>query len=70
MPQPSVGRADLFSMVETLLSTSSHEGVPINVISRQLGHANSAVTARYIDHIAPAQVVDAMQRRTWAEPGK
>ena len=48
----------------------AHEGVPINVISRQLGHANSGVTARYIDHIAPAQVIDTMQRRTWTEPGK
>jgi site-specific recombinase XerD len=44
------------------------EGVPVNVISRQLGHANSAVTARYLDHVAPAQVIAAMQHRTWAEP--
>lgn len=48
----------------------AHEGTPINVISRQLGHANSGVTARYIDHLAPGQVIDAMQRRTWTEPGK
>jgi integrase/recombinase XerD len=45
------------------------EGVPVNVISRQLGHANSSVTARYLDHVAPADVVAAMQRRTWREPG-
>lgn len=44
------------------------EGVPVNVISRQLGHANSAVTARYLDHVAPADVVAAMQRRTWDVP--
>jgi site-specific recombinase XerD len=44
------------------------EGVPVNVISRQLGHASSAVTARYLDHVAPADVVAAMQRRTWQEP--
>jgi site-specific recombinase XerD len=44
------------------------EGVPVNVISRQLGHANSSVTARYLDHVAPADVVAAMQRRTWQEP--
>jgi len=47
----------------------AYEGVPVKVISRQLGHANSGVTARYIDHIAPAQVIDTMQRRAWTEPG-
>ena len=41
------------------------EGVPVNVIARQLGHSNSAVTARYLDHVAPADVIAAMQRRTW-----
>ena len=42
------------------------EGVDIGVISRQLGHASIATTARYLDHIAPQQVVDAMKRRVWA----
>jgi site-specific recombinase XerD len=46
------------------------EGVPVNVISRQLGHANSSVTARYLDHVAPAAVIETMQRRTWREPGR
>lgn len=45
------------------------EGVPVNVISRQLGHANSAITARYLDQVAPAQVIETMQQRTWTEPG-
>jgi site-specific recombinase XerD len=45
------------------------EGVPVNVISRQLGHANSSVTARYLDHVAPAAVIETMQRRRWQEPG-
>jgi integrase len=45
------------------------EGVPVNIVSKQLGHASSAVTARYIDHIAPPDVIAAMQARTWAEPG-
>ena len=46
------------------------EGVPVNVISRQLGHANSSVTARYLDHVAPATVIDTMRRRAWTEPGQ
>ncbi len=41
------------------------EGVPVNVVSRQLGHSSSAVTARYIDHISNGEVVDIISRRTW-----
>jgi len=41
------------------------EGIDIGVISRQLGHSSIATTARYLDHIAPQQVVDAMRRREW-----
>jgi site-specific recombinase XerD len=41
------------------------EGVPINVISKQLGHSNIGTTSRYIDHIAPQQVIEAMHKRTW-----
>jgi site-specific recombinase XerD len=32
----------------------SLEGVPVNVIQGQLGHASLGVTSRYIDHLAPA----------------
>lgn len=42
------------------------EGVPLNIIARQLGHSNVATTSRYIDHIAPQDVVDAMKARIWA----
>ena len=41
------------------------EGVPVNVISRQLGHSSIATTARYLDHIQPQEVIEAMQRREW-----
>ncbi|MFG0314666.1 MAG: tyrosine-type recombinase/integrase, partial [Phycisphaerales bacterium] len=42
------------------------EGVPINVISRQLGHSNVGTTSRYIDHISPTQVIETMRARDWA----
>ena len=42
------------------------EGLPVPLIQRQLGHANLATTARYLDHIAPADVIAAMQEREWA----
>ena len=42
------------------------EGVPVNVIQRQLGHSNAATTSRYLDHIAPKEVIETMQQRTWS----
>lgn len=41
------------------------EGVDIAIISRQLGHASITTTARYLDHIAPQAVLDAMRGRKW-----
>lgn len=41
------------------------EGVPINIISRQLGHSNIATTSHYLDHIAPQQVIDTIKGRSW-----
>jgi site-specific recombinase XerD len=41
------------------------EGVDIGIISKQLGHRSIATTARYLDHIAPYQVIQVMQRREW-----
>ena len=43
------------------------EGVPLNVISKALGHSNSATTARYLDHIQPTQVLDTMRARVWPQ---
>jgi integrase len=37
----------------------------VNVIQSQLGHANLAVTDRYLRHVLPVDLVAAMQRRTW-----
>ncbi|MFG0241663.1 MAG: tyrosine-type recombinase/integrase [Phycisphaerales bacterium JB054] len=41
------------------------EGVDIGIISKQLGHRSIATTARYLDHIAPWAVVEAMRGRIW-----
>ena len=41
------------------------EGVPINVIQCQLGHSSAAITSRYLDHIAPQQVIQTMRNRQW-----
>ena len=44
----------------------SQEGVPLPIIQKQLGHVDLATTARYIDHLAPFEVIRAMQAREWA----
>ena len=41
------------------------EGVDIAIISRQLGHASITPPARYLDHIAPRVVIEAMRSRFW-----
>jgi site-specific recombinase XerD len=41
------------------------EGVDIGIISKQLGHTSIATTVRYLDHIAPVAVVEAMRGREW-----
>jgi integrase len=43
----------------------SEENVPINIISKALGHSNSGTTAIYLDHVAAPQVVDALRCRQW-----
>lgn len=42
------------------------EGVPLPIIQKQLGHNDLATTARYVDHLAPVHVIQAMQKREWA----
>jgi site-specific recombinase XerD len=41
------------------------EGANVGIISKQLGHASIATTHRYLNHINPAEVIEAMGRRTW-----
>lgn len=41
------------------------EGVPVPLIQRQLGHQALEMTAHYIDHLAPADVLNAVRDRHW-----
>ncbi len=41
------------------------EGVDIAIISRQLGHTSITTTARYLDHLAPTAVIQAIRGRSW-----
>lgn len=42
------------------------EGVEMPIIQRQLGHTSLATTDRYLNHIAPRQVIEAMAKREWS----
>ena len=41
------------------------EGIDVGVISKQLGHVSIATTARYLDHLSPKTVVEAVRAREW-----
>jgi site-specific recombinase XerD len=43
------------------------EGVPLHVVRRQLGHASLDTTVRYIDHLSPLDVIEAIRRRSWPD---
>jgi integrase len=52
----------------TLACELAREGVPIHLISRQLGHSNLGTTATYLAGIAPQEVFDAIHARSIPEP--
>jgi len=41
------------------------EGTDVMIIRDQLGHSSIGVTQRYLEHLEPREVVEAMQRREW-----
>jgi len=42
------------------------ERMPLNLVQAQLGHSSLATTDRYLKHIAPAQLIEAMRSRSWS----
>lgn len=43
----------------------AQRGVPMPVIQAQLGHGSLATTDRYVRHLMPSDVVQAMRQHTW-----
>ena len=41
----------------------AREGVPLNVIERQLGHANLGITSVYLQGIDNSEIIDTVHRR-------
>ncbi len=56
-------RVHAHGMRHTLASELRKEGVDVGIISKQLGHAHISTTVRYLDHINPQEVIDAMVAR-------
>ena len=43
----------------------ANERHPLHVIQHPLGHSSLATTNRYINHLAPQEVVETMRGREW-----
>ena len=43
----------------------ANEAIPLHVIQSQLGHESLSMTAHYVDHLAPQQVIQAISNREW-----
>lgn len=41
----------------------AREGVPLNVIQRQFGHANLGITSVYLQGIDSSEIIDTVHRR-------
>lgn len=62
-------RVHCHGMRHTGASELAREGVPLPVISAQLGHSSMVTTHTYLRRIAPTEVIRAIRKRSWTEPG-
>ena len=53
----------------SLASELVRDGVPLNLIQRQLCHSNLATTSRYVESLHPGELIKAIQAREWAFDG-
>jgi len=61
MPAP----AEVLSVVRTLLSTSLRDGVPIEVVSRLLGHSSVTTTSAIYGHLTAQDARAALEKAGW-----
>jgi site-specific recombinase XerD len=58
-------RVHAHGLRHTLAAELREENEDIGIISKQLGHSNIGTTARYLDHVAPTRVIEAVSSRKW-----
>lgn len=54
----------------TMAFEMASESAPLDVIRMQLGHSSIRITARYVEHLNPVAVIEAMRARRWDGPGR
>lgn len=59
-------RVHFHGLRHTMAAELAREGQPMNLIQAQLGHSSLATTSRYLNHIAPRELIAAMKAREWA----
>jgi len=58
-------RVHFHGLRHTMAFELACEGVPLHMIQQQLGHADVAITSRYLNHLNPAETIRAMRSRSW-----
>ncbi len=54
-------RVHAHGLRHTHAAAMAQANIPLNVIQAQLGHSNVATTSRYLAHVAPQAVIDAVR---------
>ncbi|GAF75620.1 unnamed protein product [marine sediment metagenome] len=58
-------RVNPHALRHSFAAEMAREGKPMNLIQQALGHSSLGTTSRYLMHINPQEVIDAMQAREW-----
>lgn len=58
-------RVHVHGLRHTAAFQMASEGVPLLLIQKQLGHSNIQTTYRYLNHLSPFDVLQAMGKRQW-----
>jgi hypothetical protein len=61
-------RVHAHALRHTHAAELASEGFPLNLVQQQLGHANLATTDRYLRHVAPVELIQAMRSRGRLDP--
>lgn len=59
-------RTNPHQLRHTLAAQLAMEGKPMHMIQRILGHSSLQTTDRYVSHLAPREIIEAMRSREWS----
>jgi integrase/recombinase XerD len=62
-PAPTSGAGSPHQLRHAHALELAREGVPLNIIQRQLGHANLGTTSIYLQGIDPEEIITAVHAR-------